>query len=178
MSPSLSVVQPPPPQSCPFPRKEKSSLCQKSESRYTLLYSTPPPPSHFRVFPVRSHDADSGPVLHSIAEGGQHCGGWTTPVTTRSAFEHAFGRRTNLPPTGPTSSPPTAVPFGSMRGIRVCQVAIPNSHFSRALATLPSPLSSADTSSKLVERPAQFIRACRSSDVVAHDTPKSLRFHR
>ena len=47
-----------------------------------------------------------------------------------------------------------------------------------ALATLPSPLSPADTSLKLIERPAQFIRACSSSNVVAHDTRKSLRFHR
>src|ERR1035438_9489169 len=53
-----------------------------------------------------------------------------------------------------------------------------NSQFSMAPATLPSPLSPADTSPKLIERSAQFIRACRSSDVVAHDTPKSLRFHR
>ena len=41
------------------------------------------------------------------------------PERVRLSARPRFGRRTDLPPTGPTSSPPTAVPCGSIRGFRI-----------------------------------------------------------
>jgi hypothetical protein len=112
MSPSLSVVQPPPPQSCPFPRKEKSSLCQKSESRYTLLYSTPPPVRNFVFAPfgrmMRTADPSSIALrrVDSTAEGGPRPSLRGVPSSTLLAEERIFHplarppRRQRLFPSG------------------------------------------------------------------------------